>query len=394
MKNKKIIIVSLFFYEKSDNIRISTVYNLLKEKNADVELITTDFNHRTKKKHDISLHPKGITFLKVPGYKKNLSIGRLYSHFVFAIRLASYLKKVSGKPSKIYCIVPTVSSGWVCSRYCRKNQIPFTVDVIDLWPESLIVLSRWKKLLQFFTFPMKWTAQKVYQSADFLYAGSVDYAKYAQKFNTKTSAVPVYLGTDVKEFQSLVSSSTVKIDKPENQKWICFGGMLGNSYDIDIMLESFKKLVDEGTRDVKLVFIGDGQERTKILRFKEQTDLDIEITGFLQYADYLKYLSFADIAINSFKEGTRVAYSYKFNDYISAGVPIVNNVTGEMAEMIGKYNIGRNFLHSADSLYGCLNEMINNPGLLNEMKKNATFVATEVLDKRIVYKEMLNQLTQ
>ncbi len=393
MQTKKIIIISLFFYELSDNIRISTVYNLLKERNADVELITTDFNHRTKKKHDVRLYPKDIIFLKVPGYKKNLSTGRLFSHFVFAMRLASYLRKLSYKPSKIYCIVPTVSSGWVCSRYSRKNQIPYMVDVIDLWPESLIVLSRKKKLLHFFTFPMKWMVQKVYQSADFLYAGSVDYAKYAGKFNKKTKAVPVYPGTDVERFQSLVSSSTLKINKPENQKWICFGGMLGNSYDIDIILESFKKLVDEETGNVKLFFIGDGQERTKILQFKEQTDLDIEITGFLKYADFLKYLSFADIAINSFKEGTRVAYSYKFNDYITAGVPIVNNVTGEMAEMVEKYNLGRNFLHTADSLYDCLNEMISNPDLLNEMKKNATFVAKEVLDKRIVYKEMLNQLT-
>lgn len=391
---KKIIIISLFFYESSDNIRISTVYNLLKERGADVELITTDFNHRTKKKHDINLHSKDITFLKVPRYKKNLSVGRLFSHFVFALRLSSYLKKLPNKPSKIYCIVPTVSSGWVCSRYCRKNNIPFVADVIDLWPESLVVLSRWKKPLQWVTSPMKWMAQKVYRSADFLYAGSADYAEYAGKFNKKTKAIPVYLGTDVPRFRTLVGSSTEEIHKPKSQKWICFGGMLGNSYDIDIILEGFERLVKKGMADVKLIFIGDGQERDRIERFGRKTGLDIEITGFLPYADYLKYLSMTDIAINSFKEGTRVAYSYKFNDYIAAGIPVANNVKGEMAELVKKYNLGRNFRNSADSFSESVYEMLDKPGLLSEMRKNATFVAASVLDKKVVYEEMLNQLMQ
>lgn len=392
MKDKKIIIISLFFYEKSDNIRISTVYNLLKERNADVELITTDFNHRTKKKHDISLHPKDVTFLKVPGYKRNLSVGRLFSHFVFTLRLAFYLKKLPYKPAKIYCIVPTVSSGWVCSGYCRKNNIPFVVDVIDLWPESLIVLSQKKKLLKLLTFPMKLMAQKVYRSADFLYAGSDDYARYAGKFNKKTNAIPVYLGTDVVRFRALVASSTKEIHKPGYQKWICFGGMLGNSYDIDIILKGFQSFMGKGMKNVKLIFIGDGKERNLIMNFRKQTGLDVEVTGFLDYADYLKYLSYADISVNSFKEETRVAYSYKFNDYITAGIPVANNVKGEMAEMVEKYNLGCNFLHSADSLSECLYKMLSNSELLNEMRKNATFVATKVLDKKVVYQKMLEQL--
>lgn len=389
---KKIIIISLFFYETSDNIRISTVYNLLKERGADVELITTDFNHRTKKKHDISLHPKDITFLKVPGYKKNLSMGRIYSHLVFALRLSSYLRKLPYTPSKIYCIVPTVSSGWVCSRFCRRNDIPFVADVIDLWPESFIVLSRWTKFMRFLTFPMRLMARKVYSSADFLYAGSADYAKYAGKFNKKTKAVPVYLGTDMARFHEWVSYSTMEIHKPGNQTWICFGGMLGNSYDIDIILEGFKKFMEKGMKNVKLIFIGDGQERNRILRFKEQTKLDIEITGFLKYADYLKYLTSSDIAINSFKEGTRVAYSYKFNDYISAGLPVVNNVQGEMAEMVVKYKIGRNFKASGSSLADKLEEMAGNPDLLRQMSHNAKTVANDILNRNLIYNEMMQVL--
>ncbi len=365
---------------------------MLKEEGAEVELITTDFNHRTKRKHDPGQHPEDITFLPVPGYKKNVSFRRLYSHVVFAIRLRNYLKKLSYRPSKVYCLVPAVTAGLACNRYCRKNKIPFVVDVIDLWPESFIILSSHKKLLWLITFPWKKIAEKVYRSADLLFAGSEEYARHAQRFNRKTKAVPVYLGTDVRQFQSLVAANSLKIDKPAGQKWICFGGMLGNSYDIDIILKSFKKLSALNRYDLRLVFIGDGQEREKILHFKNKHALNIEITGFLSYADYMKYLSYADIAINSFKKGTQVAYSYKFNDYTTAGIPVLNNVKGEMAALITRYNIGRNFNHSVGSLYGKLDEMLGTPRLLPEMRKNATFVATTVLDKKIVYREMLEKL--
>lgn len=394
VEKQKIVLVSLFFYEKSDNIRITNIYRLLKEKGAEVELITTDFNHRKKRKHDPKQNPADITFLPVPAYKKNVGFRRLYSHLVFAFRLRNYLKKLTYRPSKVYCLVPAVSAGLACNYYCSKNKIPLVVDVIDLWPESLIILSSHKKTLDFLTYPWKRMAEKVYRSADFLFAGSVKYALHAQKFNRKTNAIPVYLGTDVQRYKTLLASATVKIDKPKQQKWICFGGMLGNSYDIEIILESFKKLSEQLTGDFKLVFIGDGQEGDKILQFKNNNALNIEVTGFLSYADYMKYLSCADIALNSFKEGSAVAYSYKFNDYITAGIPVLNNLKGETAELITRYNIGRNFDHSVDALLDRLSELLQNPALLSEMRKNATFVANTVLDKKIVYREMLDKLMQ
>ena len=392
VEEKKIVLVSLFFNEEAGNVRINTIYNLLKENGKEVEVITADFNHQTKKKHDLMQDRNDITFLSVPKYKLNISFRRLYSHFIFAFRLFFYLKKFVSFPSKIYCQIPTISSGLVCSYYCKKKGIPFVVDVIDLWPESLIVLYSCKKFLQLITFPMKWLAEKVYNSADFLFTGSVQYAQYVQKYNKKAKAIPVYLGIDIQRYQFLISSSLLHVNKPQGQKWICFGGMLGNSYDFKIILEGFKKLSDEKKYDIKLIFIGDGQERKRIMQFKNIHVLDIEITGFLKYADYLKYLSYADIAINSFKKGTRVAYSYKFNDYIAAGIPVLNNVKGEMAEIITRYDIGRNFDYSVNSLYNRLKEMLDNPGLLPEMRKNAAFVATTVLDKKIVYREMVEKL--
>jgi len=394
MKGKKIVLISLFFYEKTDNIRISTVYNLLKERGIEVELITTDFNHRNKTKHTNTTYDADITYLKVPTYKGNLSIGRLYSHFIFAIRLYFYLNKLSYKPYKLYCIVPTISSGLVCKWFCKKRGVPFFIDIIDLWPESFIILSRYRKLLTFLTYPWKLVAQKVYRSADEIFTGSVDYAEYAQKINDKVKPVSIYLGTDSERFNALVLQSTIPIEKPVGQIWICYGGVLENSYDFETILHSFKRLIDDGFQNIRLIFIGDGQENKTILAYKEKFGLPIEITGYLKYADYLKYLSMSDIALNSFKRGTRVAYSYKFNDYVSAGLPVVNNLTGETADLIEKYTIGLNFNYTDSLLYDNLSFLLSHPDRLVEMKKNSTFVSCNLLAIKVVYSEMMNKFIE
>ena len=393
MKNKKIILVSLFFYEKNDNIRISTVYSLLKERGLAVDLITTDFNHRRKMKQ-IQINDPEITYLNVPEYKSNISFGRLYSHFVFAIRLFFYLKKLTYRPSKVYCILPTVSSGIVCNFFCKRKGIPFIIDIIDLWPESLIILSKYRRILKVLALPWDYLNLITYRSADKIYTGSVEYADHVRKLIKKDNITPVYLGTDMDRFKQFSSSSSLKLIKPCDEIWICYAGLLGNSYDFEVILESFKKLFDDGFKNLKLFFIGDGEEHQLISEFTNRFDLPIIITGFLNYRDFLKHLSYCDIAINSFKEGTRVAYSYKFNDYISAGLPVLNNLIGETATLIDQYEIGMNFNYTDRTLYDQIHYLVNHPEDLIKLKNNVTFVATHILSKRIVYTEMINTIIE
>jgi len=391
-RKRKIVLVSLFVYTgEDDNIRINTVYDFLKDKN-DVSIITTDFNHRTKQKHSISNSKRNIEMIKVPEYKQNLSLRRFFSHGVFAFKLYKYLKKLSQKPDIVYCIVPTVSSGLACAKFCKKFNIPFAVDVIDLWPESFIALTPFPKFFSLLTYTWKKMAQKVYASADKLFAESIEYANVAQKSNKKTLALPVYLGTDNTKYQELIAKSTIHLQKPENEIWICYGGGLGNSYDFDVILNAFDEIIREKYNNVKLFFIGDGIKSAYISSFIKKNKLPAIITGFLSYADFLKYLSYCDIALNPFLKNTKVVHSYKFNDYILAGLAVVNNLKGETSEFIIQHEIGLNFDYESKLLKDKLLFLINNKDILAKMKMNSTFVAANILDKKIIYKELINQL--
>ncbi len=390
--SKVIKLVSLFVYTgEDDNIRINTVYDLLKQSN-DLELITTDFNHRTKKKHSIEKSSRNLTMLHVPFYKRNLSVMRFFSHAVFAYKLYRYLSRLEIKPDVVYCIVPTISSGFACALYCQKNKLKLAIDVIDLWPESLIALLPLNKIFSLIFYPWKKFAQNVYASADILLAESFEYAKVAQEFNKKTKALPIYLGTDVERYQKLYQKSKLEILKPEDEIWICYGGGLGNSYDFDVILNAFNEIVKINKYKIKLLFIGGGLKTHNIQNFINIHKLPAIITGFLPYCDFLKYLSFCDIALNSFHKNTKVVHSYKFNDYILTGLCILNNLKGETSDFIDKYEIGLNFDYESNLLQDKLVYLLENTEKINKMKANSIFVAENILNTKLIYKEMITEI--
>jgi UDP-N-acetylglucosamine:LPS N-acetylglucosamine transferase len=393
MKRKKIILVSLFNFIKEEmNSRANTIYDFLKDK-SDVEIVMGNFDHM-KKKHYLptDTSSRKTTMIPVLAYRKNLELKRIFSHMVFAFRLKKYLKSLRETPDVIMCIMPPSLAAFVCAGYCKKNKIAFAIDVLDLWPESLIPLSPFKKTVHFITWPWKLVSRSVYRKADLIFGDSDIYAGFPAKFNKKTKPVTVYLGTDVPKFEHYLAQSRIKIEKPKNEIWICYGGSLGFSYDFDVMLNSFKSIYQQGNQQIKFYFIGGGPKHAEIQAFAENNHLPVIITGYLELPDYYKYLNACDIAINAFKPDTLVVHSYKFNDYLSAGLAVLNNLPGETTDFINQYQCGRNFDYHTNFMPEVLLEMISDPAQLQQMKQNAKKAARDILAADIIYQPMINAL--
>ena len=135
---KDIVIVANFAgkLKGTDNNRFSYLAQLLCENNK-VELITSDFEHKSKSKRTYVSDKYGfkITLLEEPPYPKNVCIERFISHFVFGKNVAKYLENRE-KPDVIYCAVPSLDAAWAAAKYARDNGVRFVVDIQDLWPEA------------------------------------------------------------------------------------------------------------------------------------------------------------------------------------------------------------------------------------------------------------------
>ncbi|MEI8084604.1 MAG: hypothetical protein WCG93_00165 [Paludibacter sp.] len=382
MKNR-ILLVSLFGDVNTDhNYRIGNIYKAFE--GLDRYIITADFNHATKQ-----YKPKDTTsyihYLHVPAYSKNLSIRRLYSHVVFAIKLLSYLNSLSTLPQLIYCAMPASLTAYCCGRFCKRNNIKFVIDVIDLWPDSLFPISRKFEFIKPFIYPWSYITNKAYSMADYISAESKKYAQVAlSKSNTKKWSY-TYLGVDVEEMNNLVASSNAINRSDDGQIWICYGGSLGNSYDFDSILKAIKYIDSKGIK-YKFLFVAEGEYADMINSYILENKLNAVITGRMPYNDYLKYLSCCDIAINSFKKTTEVVYSYKFNDYVGLKLFVLNNLQGETAEMVDDYQIGINFREN--NLSEILFDVCSNWEKYKLWKENSTNLINEKLNTAMIYNQL------
>lgn len=389
---KSIFIVSLFGEINNLNSRVYKIATAFSQK---VTFVTPDFSHGEKKyKSKVKVTGNSlfcVKYISVPRYDKNLSFNRIFSHLVFALKLRTYLKTLPDKPGMIYCMMPPSSSAFVCGKFCKKNNIPFIVDVIDLWPDSLIPLVHSNKIINVLLYPWKHMTNEAYRMASYISGESKAYASIAHTINPFVPWSYTYLGVNIKQTQKLVSESTVRLEKPHDEIWICYGGSLGASYDFDSILHAVR-FIQEKKIKYKMIFIGEGAKRIIIEEFAFKNKLNITITGRVVYKDFLKYLSVCDIGINSFKKNSLVAHSFKFNDYVATNLFILNNLEGETAEMIIKYNIGLNF--NEYNLPDVLYDVCQNWDAYSQYKLNHNLLVKNELDSVTIYQNLASNILE
>ena len=377
----KTIFVSAFTNICSPNNRTLTIFNQI---DGEKMVVTTDYNHSKKRYYEVGevAHPNQVC-LHVPPYQKNLSLRRIWSHLVFAKKINDYLSSLTKKPDAIYCTMPTSSSAYVCAKFCKKHRIKFVIDVIDLWPDSLLPLVKGKTLIKAMLYPWTYLTRYAYRHADVIMGESVKYAYEAKKYNPDAMVYPVYLGIDMNIIRRVKEENPISLVKPKDEIWIAYAGSLGVSYDFKALLDAVKSI--HGKYNYKLWFIGDGVKHDEIETYINQKGLNAEITGFLDYEHLLGYLGYCDIAVNIFRANTKVVYSYKFNDYVAMDCFVLNSLEGETANMVDKYQIGLNFNFSNQPLSVVLNDTLAHWKEYSLWRVNHQRLIDEKLDKEKIY---------
>lgn len=362
----------------------SRTISIISSIEGDKMVLTTDFNHGKKRYYEAGeADHEQQTLLHVPSYKKNLSIQRIWSHLVFAWKVRKYLNALSEKPDAVYCTMPTSSSACVCARYCKKHGVKFVIDVIDLWPDSLLPLVRGQKIIKALLWPWTYLTRYAYRHADVIMGESVKYAQEAKKYNPHADVYPVYLGINMSIINKVKADKPVLLYKLDDEIWIAYAGSLGQSYDFQALLDAVKTI--HGRFKYKLWFIGDGVRHDEIASYIETNHLNAEKTGFLPYEQLLGYLEYCDIAVNIFRDNTKVVYSYKFNDYVAMNCFVLNSLEGETAEMVDEYQIGRNFNFSDNPLAEVLEDTLSHWDVYSSWRGNHQKMIDEKLDKEKIY---------
>lgn len=375
------------------NCRFAYIAKLLAQKGHNIEFVTTTFSHGSKKQRNIKKEiidalPYKFTMIDEPGYKSNVSVGRILSHRQLGNNLSKYLEKRK-KPDIIYCSVPSLSFAYAAARYAKENSIKFIIDVQDIWPEAFRLFFNIPLISDLVFLPMKKQADYIYGVADGVVAVSDTYVNRALASNDKVKkGLSVFLGTELKMFDEAAEKE--QFAREDSDFWITYIGSLSSNYDIKCVIDAIKKIEDNGIHNCIFKVLGDGPSKMDFERYAKEKGIKADFTGDLPYAKMAAYLKASDIVVNPITNSASSIIN-KVGDYAACGKPVINTQpSDEYRKLVDEYKCGINVgVSDSKGLADAIIKLKNNEELRKQMGMNNRRLAEEKFDRAETYPKIV-----
>lgn len=331
---KKALLVSCFegWYMK----RLEPVHNMLINRGYKVKVLVSDFEHIGHK--EITHKNECCTYIHVPPYQNNISIGRIRSHLSFGRQVKKYI--YAYQPDLLYLLVPPNNTAIYCNQYKRNNPgCKYIIDIIDLWPESM-PLGGLKHT------PPAWLWSKIRNDsiklAEVVFLECELYREKIQHaLNCKKSTVLHLFKEQTKEERELVYKTIVS-KKDDNIIRLAYLGSINNVIDIDGICNIIRQLASR-RKLIQLHIIGKGERQDIFLNSAKEAGCEVIYHGVIYDENQkIRILAKCDYGFNMMKECVSVGLTIKSIDYFAYGLPIINNIAGDTWELVEEYGIGVN----------------------------------------------------
>jgi len=171
-----------------------------------------------------------------------------------------------------------------------------------------------------------------------------------------------------------------------NKLLFCYLGSINNIIDIDI-ISSFLEKISLKTK-VEFHIIGDGEKKEQLLSSLSHTNVDIIFHGAI-FNNYkkMKIINQCHYALNIMKKDVCVGMTMKSLDYFSFGIPIVNNIEGDIKKIVEKNNVGFNI--SNENLNDVISDIIClDQNEYNSIRANVKETHKKLFSEEEYYKKM------
>lgn len=331
---EKVFIIS-YYFNLRDSDRAYSAYQYFKQRNYEVKLICGNYDHSSKKKIDYGMDD--VLEVPVVRYKKNISFKRIYSNLKFALDTKKIIKKET--PFNIgFVIGPPNATGYFVNKEIHRKGALFVLDIFDLYPETIPVNEKLKKILKYFGFGIwAYFRDASIQKADiFTVSCRYYFIRLNLQENDKQKVIPLCKDDkDMFEIKKL----------PTDEIRIVYLGALTGNYDFEGLVSLMDELKKNGT-PAKLFIIGDGYNKDWLLSSLQEKGIKYEFFGRV-YDESFKQTIFEQchFGYNGFKENASIALSYKSMEYMSNGIALINSCKEDTWDLVENRNIGLNYQH-------------------------------------------------
>lgn len=312
----------------------------------DVTLWSSDFSHAHKSKREMTGERLGtlaeaelwngdgfrLALISAPPYGKNICLKRVLSHAVLARRWRSCAERTQ-TPDLIVASSPPLSLCAAVRRFAVKRGIPFIVDVMDAWPETFA-----RVLPSPILAPLASIARRNYCGATGV---SVVARRYAELVRGYGVTCDVHVCPHGVELHNREKTQMTQSRSNETLRLVYCGNM-GASYDLATLID-----VVRAHDPFELDLAGAGPKEAE-LRARASECPRIRFHGYLDDDALRSLLVAADAGVVPMFPDSCVGIPYKLADYAAAGLPIVNSLPGESAQLIA--DCGAGFTYNAGSV--------------------------------------------
>lgn len=228
----------------------------------------------------------------------------------------------------------------IFAKWLRRK--PFVFEVRDLWPELPKAMGVIKNpVVLWMMSVLEWVS---YRSADRLVGlspGIVEGIKKRGVAPEKIASIPN--GCDLDIFAQ-EHATWRPAEVKSTDLMAIFTGTHGLANGLGAVIEAAVELQKRGRDDIKLVLVGDGMQKKTLVEQASQRQLtNIVFHDPVNKTKLAGLMASADIGLQILANVPAFYYGTspnKFFDYIAAGLPVLNNYPGWLAELIENQKCG------------------------------------------------------
>lgn len=393
--------------DNSRPMRATNLANTLVTKGHNVVIWSSGFYHQ-KKIQRAKLYKKifiskklEIRLIPSPGYKKNISIQRLFDHFKLAYNLKKKLDVEKNLPDVAFVGYPPIETAFIMTSWLRKKKIPYLLDIKDQWPLIFIesVPKILQPLIQLILSPYFFIAKKTFKDSPGICAMSKSFVDWSLNFSNRRKSK-----FDIVTPLTSPHNKLTSLEAKRASLWWAKKGLVQNKVFRIIFIGSFSRIFDFDfifnvanhflKKDIncEFVFCGDGEFKENF-KIKSKNFSNIKVMDWIDLprAIALSKISSAFIAPYKNKTDFMKSIPNKIIDAIKFGIPLLSSLKGEVEDLIKKNKIGFVY-HDQKSLVKAICILINNENLHKKISNNAKKLYQDKFEFNKVYGRLIKNL--
>ena len=265
---------------------------------------------------------------------------RAWTFMLFALR--SVLIALTEKYDVVFTTTTPLTAGipGIFARWLRRK--PFIFEVRDLWPElprEMGVITN--PVVLWSMSVLEWMSYRSAHRLVGLSPGIVADIKNKGVQPDRIAMIPN--GCDLDIFTDEAESWRPD-DISESDLMAVYAGTHGIANGLDSVLDAASELKKRGRNDIKLLLIGSGKLKSSLRQRAANDGLDnVIFHDPVRKADLAGLMRSTDIGMQVLANVPAFYYGTspnKFFDYIAAGLPVLNNYPGWLADMIEREQCG------------------------------------------------------